>query len=99
MRREVRSKEKISTFSLRSTKIEWSSSDGPRFKFEVLDEGYAWTRNSKFCKGFVLKVRGVKSFGFKKCSRDFLRSLLTLQEVGNLPTKVYFPSRCHFGLG
>ena len=57
------------------------------------------TRNSKFRQGFVWKVRGVKSFGFKKCSRDFLKSLLTLQEVGNLPTRVYFPSRSRFGLG
>ena len=45
------------------------------------------TRNSKFRQGFVRKVRGVERFGFMKCSRDFLGSLLTLQEVGNLPTQ------------
>ena len=38
----MREREKISTFSLRSTEIEWSSSDGPRFKVGVLNEGYAW---------------------------------------------------------
>ena len=34
--------ERSSNFYLRSTKIRWSSSDGPRFKFGVLEEGYAW---------------------------------------------------------
>ena len=57
------------------------------------------TRNFEFCQGFTQEVRGVESFGFKKCPRDFLGSLLTLQEVGNLPTRVYFPSRSCFGLG
>ena len=45
------------------------------------------------------EVRGVESFGFRKCPRDILGSLLTLQEVGNLPTRIYFPSRSRFGLG
>ena len=57
------------------------------------------TINSEFRQGFMQKVWGVESYGFKKCPRDFLRSLLTLQEVGNLPTRVYFPSRSRFGLG
>ena len=56
------------------------------------------TKNSKFRQGFVRKVRGVESFGFRKCSRDFLESLLTLQKIGNLPTQVYFPSKSRFGL-
>ena len=57
------------------------------------------TRNSNLRQGFGRKVRGVESFGFRKYSRDFLGSLLTFQEVGNLPTQVYFPSRSRFGLG
>ena len=57
------------------------------------------TKHSKFRQGFARKVRGVESFGFRKCSRDFLESLLTLQEVGNLLTRVHFPSRSRFGLG
>ena len=35
-------RERKSNFSLRSTKIGWSSSNGPRFKVRVLGEGYAW---------------------------------------------------------
>ena len=35
-------REKISTFFLRSIEIEWSSSNGPRFKVGVLSEGYVW---------------------------------------------------------
>ena len=38
----MREREKISTFSLQSTEIRWSSFDGPRFKVVVLGEGYAW---------------------------------------------------------
>ena len=38
----MREREKISIFSLRSTEIWWSSSDGPRFKVGVLGEGYVW---------------------------------------------------------
>ena len=48
---------------------------------------------------FHVEGSGVESFGFRKCLRDFLGSLLTLQEVGNLSTRVYFPSRSRFGLG
>ena len=35
-------RERGSNFSLRSTMIGWSSSDEPRFKVRVLDEGYSW---------------------------------------------------------
>ena len=51
------------------------------------------TRNSKFRQGFVRKVREVEIFRFRKCSRNFLGSLLTLQEVEILPTLVIFNSR------
>ena len=51
------------------------------------------TRNSKFRQGFARKLREVKSFGLRKCSQNFLRSLLMLQEVGILPTLVIFHSR------
>ena len=51
------------------------------------------TKNSKFCQGFARKVRKVESFGFKKCSQNFLGSLLTLRDVGILPTLVIFHSR------
>ena len=65
--------------------------------------GFRWTKNEsqskrrglhmdninfKFRRGFVMEVREVKSFGFRKCTRDFLGVLLTLQEVGILPTLV-----------
>ena len=49
------------------------------------------TRNFKFFQGFMPKFQEVESFEFKKCSRNFLGSLLTLQEVEILPTLVYFP--------
>ena len=39
------------------------------------------------------KVQEVKSFGFRKYSRNFLGSLLMLQEVEILPTLVLFYSR------
>ena len=48
-------------------------------------------RNSKFRRGFAQEVCEVESFGFRKCLWDFLGALLTLQEVGILPTLVYFP--------
>ena len=51
------------------------------------------TRNSKFRQGFTWKVREVESFGFRKCLWNFLGSLVTLQEVGILPTLVIFNSR------
>ena len=46
------------------------------------------TRNSKFHQGFVWKVREVESFRFKKCSQNFLGSLLRFQDVGILPPLV-----------
>ena len=49
------------------------------------------TGNSKFRRGFMQKVWEVESFGFRKCPQDFLRALLTPQEVGILPALVYFP--------
>ena len=48
------------------------------------------SRNSMFYQGFTHKVQEVESFRFKKFSRNFLGSLLILQEVGILPTLVYF---------
>ena len=48
------------------------------------------TINFEFFLGFKQEVQGVESFEFRKCPRDFLGSLLMLQEVGNLPTRVYF---------
>ena len=51
------------------------------------------TRNSKFRQGFARKVQEIESFGFRKCLRNFLGSLLTLQEVEILPTLVIFHSR------
>ena len=97
-RRKVR--ERKSNFSLRSLELRWSSCVGLRLKVGVLGEGYAWIpQNSEFHKGFMQEVRGVKIFGFRKCPWDFIGSLLMLQEVGNLSTRVYFPSRSHFGLG
>ena len=55
------------------------------------------TGNSKFLRGFAQKVREVESFGFRKHLRDFLETLLMLQEVGILPTLVYFPFEGLFG--
>ena len=48
-------REKISTFSLRSTEIGWSESVEPRFKVHLLDEGYAWVPTTR---GFT------EDFGF-----------------------------------
>ena len=48
------------------------------------------TGNSKFRRGFVREVHKVESFGFGKSSQSSLKALLTLQEVGKLPTWVYF---------
>ena len=81
-------REKNFNFSLRSMEIRWSSSDGQRFKVGVLGEGYTWIPKTP---GFARKVREVKSFGFRKCSRNFIGSLLTLQEVGIISNLVYFP--------
>ena len=51
------------------------------------------TRNSKFCQSLAWKVQEVESFGLRKCPQNFLESLLTLQEVGILPTLIIFHSR------
>ena len=47
--------------------------------------------NSEFRQGFAREVREIESFKFKKFPRDLLVVLLTLQEVGILPSLVYFP--------
>ena len=38
------------------------------------------------------KAVGIESLGLQKVSSS-------LQEVGNLPTRVYISSKCYFGLG
>ena len=53
------------------------------------------TRNFKFRRGFAREVREVESFGFGKCSWNFLEALLMLQEVGKVATWIYFPSKGH----
>ena len=54
--------------------------------------------NFEFRQGFTREVQEVGSFGFEKCLRDFLETLLTLQEVGKLPTLIYFPFGSHLWL-
>ena len=56
------------------------------------------TENSDFCQGFLREVREVESFEFRKRLQNFLRSFLTLQEVGKLPTRIYFPFGSHLWL-
>ena len=70
----------------------FTSFDGPRFKVGVLGERYVWTPKTP---SFAWEVCEVESFEFGKCSRNFLGSWLTLQEVGKLPTLVYSSSRSH----
>ena len=48
------------------------------------------TGNSEFHQGFRREAREVKGFEFGKCSRNFLGSLLTFQEVEKLSTWIYF---------
>ena len=74
--------------------IGWSSSDGPRFKIGVLGEDYVWIPETP---SFMRKVREVENFGFRKCSRNFLWSLLKLEEVDILLTLAYFPFYGLFG--
>ena len=53
------------------------------------------TKIRSFRRRYKQKVRetvGFKLPGLRKASSS-------LQEVGNLPTRVYFPSRSRFGLG
>ena len=53
------------------------------------------TKTKSFHRRFKRKIREAMGFelpGLRKASSS-------LQEVGNLPTQVYFPSRNRFGLG
>ena len=81
MRKEKRGcRERSSNLSLRSTKIEWSSSDGSRFKVGVLGECYAW-------------IPKTPSFA-KVCTEDSGSRKLRVQEVFvELPRVVAHPSR------
>ena len=98
LRRKVR--ERNSGFSLRATELGWSSRVGPRLKVGVVTEDYAWIpKIPSFAKVLCGRFDESKALGSGKCSRDFLESLLMLQEVGKFPTRVYFPSRSRFGLG
>ena len=60
-KRECR--ERSSNFSLRSTKIGWSSFNGPRFKVRVLGEGCVWIPETP---SFAKVLRG--RFGKSKAS-------------------------------
>ena len=90
--------ERSSTFSLRFTTISDSVSIGPRLKVGVLVEGNAWTPKSRIfvedSSGSSERpwVSGFGSSGLQKVSSS-------LQEVGNLPTRVHFLSKYCFGLG
>ena len=70
-------KGKIFSFSLRSTEIGWSSSDGPRFKVGILSEGYAWiletpsvakVSHGRFGKSKALGSRSVRGTSSGCCS-------------------------------
>ena len=69
-------KESFQDFSLQSTKFRRSEFVGPRTKVHLLDEGYAWVIE------FFLGLGGVLETSF---------SSFMLEEVGILPTLVYFP--------
>ena len=79
MREEKRGcRERSSNFSLQSTKIEWSSFDGPRFKVGVLGEGYAWIPETpsfakvfqgRFGKSKTLGSGSVRETSSGRCSR------------------------------
>ena len=57
-----------SSFSLRSTEIEWSESVKPRFKVHLLDEGYTWLPTPlNFVKDFLS--------GEEKLERETLTSI------------------------
>ena len=63
-----REREKISTFSLRSTEIGWSESVESRFKVHLLDESYAWVLTTRsFTEDF--------GFGEENLVREALPSL------------------------
>ena len=64
--------ERSSSFSLRSTEIEWSESVKPRFKVYLLDEGYAWVSTTRnFVEYFM--------FGEEKLEREAPPSLQDLR--------------------
>ena len=74
----MREMEKISTFSLRSTEIEWLFFDGLRFKVEVLGEGYVWipetpsfakVSRGRFEDSKVSGSRSVHGTSSGRCSR------------------------------
>ena len=71
-------RERSFNFSLRSTKIGWSSFDGPMFKVGVLGEGYTWIletpsfvkfSHGKFVKSKALGSRSVRGTSSGHCSR------------------------------
>ena len=75
---EEKEMEKVSTFSLQSTKIEQSVFDEPRFKVEVLDEGYAWIQKTqsfakvscgRFWKSKASGSKNVRETSLGRCSR------------------------------
>ena len=88
-----KSSERSSTFSLRFTVIGSSVSVGPRLKVRVLVEGNAWTPKSRI---FVEDPSGSSG---RSWSSGLQKVFSSLQEVGNLPTRVYISSKCCFGLG
>ena len=90
--------ERSSTFSIRFTAIGGSVSVGPRLQVEALIKGVVWTLKSGiFFEDSIRSsgrswVSGLGSSGLQKVSPS-------LQEVGNLRTRVYFLSKYYFGLG
>ena len=88
--------ERSSTFSLRFTAISSSVSVGPRQKSRSTHRGQRVdTKIKNFPRRFEWKFGkavGLESSGLQKVSSS-------LQEVGNLPTRVYISSKCYFGLG
>ena len=89
-------RERSSDFSLKSMKLWLSFRVGPRLKVGVLIEGNAWTQNSRiFVEDLRRKVQEAVGFELP----DLQKVSSSLQEVGNLPTRTYFPSRSRFGLG
>ena len=96
-KRERGERGSISLYDLRRSVNRFPTGQGLKSEYSTRSTcGY---RKLQVSPRFAQKVREVKSFGFRKCPQDFLEALLTLQEVGNLPTRVYFPSRSRFGLG
>ena len=70
-------RKKSSNFSLRSTNTRWSSSDRPRFKVDVLSEGYVWipetpsftkVSHGRFGKSKALGSRSVRRTSSGRCS-------------------------------